>query len=88
MAYYLDVATIINAAKRYPMMSEHQVVVVKEAQAVRNMEELFLFINNHTQRSNTDFNMLLYIISGNQIITLICFGKPSLSEKYIWQNKS
>lgn len=36
----VDVATIINAAKRYPMMSEHQVVVVKEAQAVRNMEEL------------------------------------------------
>ena len=33
----VDVATIINAAKRYPMMSEHQVVVVKEAQAVRNM---------------------------------------------------
>ena len=26
----VDVATIINAAKRYPMMSEHQVVVVKE----------------------------------------------------------
>ena len=33
----VDVATIINAAKRYPMMSEHQVVVVKEAQAVRSM---------------------------------------------------
>jgi len=25
-----DIATIINAAKRYPMMSEYQVVVVKE----------------------------------------------------------
>ena len=36
----VDVATVINAAKRYPMMSEHQVVVVKEAQAIRNMEEL------------------------------------------------
>jgi DNA polymerase-3 subunit delta len=30
----VDVATIINAAKRYPMMSEYQVVIVKEAQAV------------------------------------------------------
>ena len=28
----VDIATVINAAKRYPMMSEHQVVVVKEAQ--------------------------------------------------------
>ena len=39
-----DVATVINAAKRYPMMSEHQVVVVKEAQAIRNMEELSYYL--------------------------------------------
>ena len=30
----VDIATIINAAKRYPMMAEHQVVIVREAQAV------------------------------------------------------
>lgn len=40
----VDVATVIHAAKRYPMMSEHQVVVVKEAQAVRNMEELSYYL--------------------------------------------
>ncbi|MBQ8672596.1 MAG: DNA polymerase III subunit delta [Bacteroides sp.] len=40
----VDVATIINAAKRYPMMSEHQVVIVKEAQAVRGMEELTYYL--------------------------------------------
>lgn len=39
-----DVATIINAAKRYPMMSERQVVIVKEAQSVRNMEELCFYL--------------------------------------------
>ncbi len=39
-----DVATIINAAKRYPMMAEHQVIVVKEAQAVRNMDELIYYV--------------------------------------------
>lgn len=27
-----DMATILNAAKRYPMMSEYQLIVVKEAQ--------------------------------------------------------
>ena len=32
----VDIATIINAAKRYPMMSEHQVVIVKEAQALED----------------------------------------------------
>ena len=40
----VDVATIINAAKRYPMMSEYQVVIVKEAQAVRNMDELSYYL--------------------------------------------
>ena len=40
----VDVATVINAAKRYPMMSEHQVVIVKEAQAIRNIEELSYYL--------------------------------------------
>jgi len=40
----VDIAGIINAAKRYPMMSEHQVVVVKEAQNIRNMEELSYYL--------------------------------------------
>ena len=40
----VDIATIINAAKRYPMMSEYQVVIVKEAQAVRNMDELSYYL--------------------------------------------
>lgn len=40
----VDVATVINAAKRYPMMSEHQVVVVKEAQSIRNIEELSYYL--------------------------------------------
>ncbi len=39
-----DIATIINAAKRYPMMSEFQVVIVKEAQNVKNMEELIYYL--------------------------------------------
>ena len=42
----VDVATIINAAKRYPMMSERQVIVVKEAQAVRGMEDLSYYLQN------------------------------------------
>lgn len=40
----VDIATVINAAKRYPMMSEHQVVIVKEAQSIRNMEELSYYL--------------------------------------------
>lgn len=40
----VDISTIINAAKRYPMMSEYQVVVVKEAQSIRNMDELSFYL--------------------------------------------
>ncbi|MBU0765526.1 MAG: DNA polymerase III subunit delta [Bacteroidetes bacterium] len=36
----VDIATVINAAKRFPMMANHQVVIVKEAQNIRNMEDL------------------------------------------------
>ena len=39
-----DVASIINAAKRYPMMSEYQVVIVKEAQNVKKIEELSYYL--------------------------------------------
>lgn len=39
-----DVPSIINAAKRYPMMSERQVIIVREAQMVRNIEELTFYL--------------------------------------------
>ena len=39
-----DLPSIINAAKRYPMMSEHQVIVVKEAQNLRNWEDFSYYL--------------------------------------------
>ena len=39
-----DVATIINVSKRYPMMSDYQVVIVKEAQNVKKIEELSYYL--------------------------------------------
>lgn len=39
-----DIATVINTAKRYPMMSNYQVVVIKEAQNLRNIEELTYYL--------------------------------------------
>ena len=40
----VDVNTIINTARRYPMMSEYRLVVVKEAQVVKGMENLSLYL--------------------------------------------
>ncbi len=43
----VSVAEIINQAKRFPMMAERQVVIVKEAQAlVKTIEQLAPYVNN------------------------------------------
>lgn len=40
------VGDIINSARRYPMMSEHQLVIVKEAQNLLKIEELAIYAQN------------------------------------------
>jgi DNA polymerase-3 subunit delta len=35
-----EIHTVINSAKRFPMMANHQVIIVKEAQNIKNIEEL------------------------------------------------
>jgi DNA polymerase-3 subunit delta len=39
-----DVRTIINTAKSFPMGAKYQVVIVKEAQSIRNIEELAYYV--------------------------------------------
>lgn len=39
-----DVASIISYAKRFPMMANYQVVIVKEAQSIKNLDELIPYI--------------------------------------------
>lgn len=39
-------AQIVDAAKRYPMMSEHQVVIVKEAQNLRNTDAIDFYLKS------------------------------------------
>ncbi len=42
----VDAAAIINTAKRFPMMANQQLVIVREAQEVKNFEELIHYIEN------------------------------------------
>lgn len=42
----VDINTIINTARRYPMMSEYRLMVVKEAQVVKGMENLCIYLQN------------------------------------------
>ena len=39
-----DARQVINLAKRFPMMSSHQVVVIREAQELKNFEDLIHYI--------------------------------------------
>lgn len=39
-----DIDTIVTAAKRFPMMAERQVVVVKEAQMLKNLDSLVFYL--------------------------------------------
>ncbi|MDX2445509.1 MAG: DNA polymerase III subunit delta [Bacteroidales bacterium] len=41
-----DIGTVINTAKRYSMMSNHQVVVLKEAQSIKQIDTLIHYISN------------------------------------------
>ena len=46
--YGLDITVeeLISTAKRYPMMSEYQVVIVKEAQLLKQIDQLEHYVNN------------------------------------------
>ncbi len=44
-----DAATIINAARRFPMMSKYQLIVVREAQLVLDFERLTNYVKNPLQ---------------------------------------
>ncbi|WP_080904518.1 DNA polymerase III subunit delta [Parabacteroides sp. Marseille-P3160] len=41
-----DAATVLNAARRFPMMSKYQLVVVREAQQIRDIELLASYVKN------------------------------------------
>lgn len=42
----VDIDVVINTAKRYPMMAEYQVVIVKEAQQIKDWENLIFYLQN------------------------------------------
>lgn len=45
----VEIGEVITAAKRYPMMAPYQVLIVKEAQHIRDIEQLALYAENPLQ---------------------------------------
>jgi DNA polymerase III subunit delta len=42
----VDISTVINAAKRYPMMGAYQVLIVKEAQLIKDWDNFVHYLSN------------------------------------------
>lgn len=41
-----NMASIVAAAKRYPMMAKYQIIIVKEAQQINNYDDLIFYLQN------------------------------------------
>lgn len=55
----VDAETVITAARRFPMMAERQLVVVKDAQAMRDLEKLSVYCE-----SPLDSTILVLLLRG------------------------
>ena len=86
-----DIATIINAAKRYPMMSKYQVVIVKEAQGVKNIDELSYYLERivvyANERSHQDTAVSKYqaYVSKAETLTVQASGALAFASPEILQ---
>jgi len=50
------IPAIIETARRYPMMSNHQVIIVKEAQTLKKIDDLLIYIENPLPSTILVFN--------------------------------
>jgi DNA polymerase III subunit delta len=41
-----NIAAIIDTARRFPMMASHQVIIIKEAQSLKKIEDLCIYLEN------------------------------------------
>ncbi len=65
----VDIKTVINTAKRFPMMSPYQVVVVKEAQNIKNLDELSFYLQKPQ--------------SSTLLVFCYKYGKPDGRKKFV-----
>lgn len=80
--------TIVHTALRFPMMSEKQVVIVKEAQSLKEIEKLAsyaskpmpstILVLNYKYKSLTGKSKLLAAVKANGVV---------LSTKRLWENQ-
>lgn len=83
-----DVRTIISACKRYPMMSEYQVVIVKEAQRLANFELLELYAKNPLKSTILIINYKHGTVDGRKsVVKAIDKAGVIFESKRLYDNK-
>lgn len=66
----VDILTIVSEAKRYPMMSNHNVIIIKEAQHLsKEIEKLEPYLDNPTQTTILVFCFKYKTLDGRKGIT-------------------
>lgn len=84
-----DISTVIGAAKRYPMMANHNVVIVKEAQhLVKQIDQLDSYLDNPTKSTILVFCYKYKTLDGRKGITKKLSKKSVFFEsKPIYENQ-
>ena len=84
-----DVPAIISYARRFPMMANYQVIIVKEAQDIDKIEDLILYVENPMKSTLLVFCYKYEKIDGRKIIyktiqkTGVLFESPRLYDDKI-----
>ena len=73
----IDVSTIVSESKQFPFGSKYRVVIVKEAQDIRNIDQIETYLNNPTPST-----ILVICYKHKKIDKRRSFGK-SLSKKTV-----
>ena len=84
-----DISTVISAAKRYPMMANHNVVIVKEAQhLIKQIDQLDSYLDNPTKSTILVFCYKYKTLDGRKGITKKLSKKSVFFEsKPIYENQ-
>lgn len=64
-----DIATVINTAKRFPMMASHQVVIVREAQEMDTIDDLVYYVEKPQPSTLLVINYKYRRLDGRKSVT-------------------
>ncbi len=76
-----DFRDVVDSARRYPMMSEYQVVIVKEAQEMKSLGELLTYVEKPTPTT-----ILVLCHKHKKLDTRTKFGKAMMQHAFVFES--